>query len=452
MTAAPAYTIVLDWLEAELRSGAVVVGDKLPGERTLAERFGISRASVREATRMLEAMGLIRASAGSGPNSGAVVVSEPSAALGWALRLHIATRSLPMADVVAARVLLETDAAQAAALDQGDGGRKARHLGRSVADIQHGHPEPIPDPFEIGHDLGLAGIVQRRQRLIGKDHPRVGQQRPADGDALALAPRKAGGHPVQQRPDSQHLDHVRRGRRTAGPGKPAAIQQVLADTEMRKQPPVLEHDPQPASVRGKMHPPRRVGQHRPAHHDPPMAGAHQAGHGVHVMPSIYSQQIADQHPRNQAAVDAMRAELNSLPIRGTVVIGEGERDQAPMLFIGEQLGQGEGPEVDIAVDPLEGTTLCAKDMPGAIAVMAMAERGSLLAAPDVYMQKIAIGPGYPAGLVDLDASPADNIAALARAKGVDPSQITAILKKAKAQYHPSRAPASSPRSRPVASA
>ena len=120
MTAAPAYTIVLDWLEAELRSGAVVVGDKLPGERTLAERFGISRASVREATRMLEAMGLIRASAGSGPNSGAVVVSEPSAALGWALRLHIATRSLPMADVVAARVLLETDAAQAAAATSGD--------------------------------------------------------------------------------------------------------------------------------------------------------------------------------------------------------------------------------------------------------------------------------------------------------------------------------------------
>lgn len=103
----------------------------------------------------------------------------------------------------------------------------------------------------------------------------------------------------------------------------------------------------------------------------------------------------DEKAADQAAVDAMRDELNGLPIRGTVVIGEGERDQAPMLFIGEQLGLGEGPEVDIAVDPLEGTTLCAKDMPGAIAVMAMAERGSLLAAPDVYMQKIAIGPGYP---------------------------------------------------------
>ena len=108
---------------------------------------------------------------------------------------------------------------------------------------------------------------------------------------------------------------------------------------------------------------------------------------------------------DQAAVDAMRRELNALPIDGTVVIGEGERDEAPMLFIGERLGTGEGPSVDIAVDPLEGTTLCAKDMPGAIAVMAMAQAGSLLAAPDVYMQKIAIGPGYPAGLVDLDASP-----------------------------------------------
>ena len=129
----------------------------------------------------------------------------------------------------------------------------------------------------------------------------------------------------------------------------------------------------------------------------------------------------------QAAVDAIRAELNSLPIDGTVVIGEGERDEAPMLYIGERLGTGTGPKVDIAVDPLEGTTLCAKDMPGAIAVMALAESGSLLAAPDVYMQKIAIGPGYPAGLVDLDASPADNIAALARHKGIDPAQITAII-------------------------
>jgi len=130
---------------------------------------------------------------------------------------------------------------------------------------------------------------------------------------------------------------------------------------------------------------------------------------------------------DQAAVDAMRAELNTLAIDGTVVIGEGERDEAPMLYIGERLGTGAGPKVDIAVDPLEGTTLCAKDMPGAIAVMALAEAGSLLAAPDVYMQKIAIGPGYPAGLVDLDASPADNIAALARHKGVDPAQITAII-------------------------
>ncbi len=132
---------------------------------------------------------------------------------------------------------------------------------------------------------------------------------------------------------------------------------------------------------------------------------------------------------DQAAVDAMRRELNRLPIRGTVVIGEGERDEAPMLFIGEEVGGGgpKGTRVDIAVDPLEGTTLCAKNMPGAIATMAMAEGGTLLNAPDVYMDKIAIGPGYPKGVVDLDASPADNVAALARAKGVKPAGITALV-------------------------
>jgi len=130
---------------------------------------------------------------------------------------------------------------------------------------------------------------------------------------------------------------------------------------------------------------------------------------------------------DQAAVDAMRRELNRLPIDGTVVIGEGERDEAPMLFIGERVGNRSGPKVDIAVDPLEGTTLCAKDMPGSIAVMAMAEAGTLLAAPDVYMHKIAIGPGYPNGVVDLDASPEDNLNALAKAKGVRPSELTALI-------------------------
>jgi len=130
---------------------------------------------------------------------------------------------------------------------------------------------------------------------------------------------------------------------------------------------------------------------------------------------------------DQAAVDAMRRELNRLPIDGTVVIGEGERDEAPMLFIGEKVGSTIGPKVDIAVDPLEGTTLCAKDMPGSIAVMAMAEGGTLLAAPDVYMQKIAIGPGYPKGVVHIDAKPEDNIRNLAKAKGVQPSEITALV-------------------------
>src|ERR1700675_788997 len=112
---------------------------------------------------------------------------------------------------------------------------------------------------------------------------------------------------------------------------------------------------------------------------------------------------------DQAAVDAMRRELNKLPIDGTVVIGEGEIDEAPMLFIGEKVGNKNGPKVDIAVDPLEGTTLCAKNMPGAIATLAMAEGGTLLNAPDCYMDKIAIGPGYPKDLVDLDISPAENI-------------------------------------------
>jgi fructose-1,6-bisphosphatase II / sedoheptulose-1,7-bisphosphatase len=130
---------------------------------------------------------------------------------------------------------------------------------------------------------------------------------------------------------------------------------------------------------------------------------------------------------DQAAVDAMRRELNKLPIDGEVVIGEGERDEAPMLFIGEKVGTGAGMAVDIAVDPLEGTTLCAKDMPGSIAVMAMAPRGSLLKAPDVYMDKIAIGPGYPSGIVDLDAPPAENIMNLAKAKGVKPAEITALI-------------------------
>jgi fructose-1,6-bisphosphatase II / sedoheptulose-1,7-bisphosphatase len=130
---------------------------------------------------------------------------------------------------------------------------------------------------------------------------------------------------------------------------------------------------------------------------------------------------------DQAAVDAMRRELATLPIDGIVVIGEGEMDEAPMLYIGEKVGTKSGPKVDIAVDPLEGTTLCAKNMPGAIATLAMAERGTLLHAPDIYMDKIAIGPGYPKGVVDLDAPADENILNLAKAKGVKPEAITAMV-------------------------
>ena len=130
----------------------------------------------------------------------------------------------------------------------------------------------------------------------------------------------------------------------------------------------------------------------------------------------------DEKAADQAAVDAMRRELNLLDIQGVVVIGEGERDEAPMLYIGEEVGTGAGPAVDIALDPLEGTTLTAKDMPNALAVIAMGPRGSMLHAPDVYMDKLAIGPGYATGVVSLDMTPTERIAALAKAKGVaDPT-------------------------------
>ena len=134
----------------------------------------------------------------------------------------------------------------------------------------------------------------------------------------------------------------------------------------------------------------------------------------------------DEHAADQAAVEGMRWAFNLLPIDGTVVIGEGERDEAPMLFIGEKVGAG-GLKVDIALDPLEGTTLCAKALPNAIAVMAMAEAGTLLNAPDVYMDKIAVGPGLPEGVIDLDAPPEENILALARAKNVKPEHIRALV-------------------------
>ena len=135
----------------------------------------------------------------------------------------------------------------------------------------------------------------------------------------------------------------------------------------------------------------------------------------------------DRHRSDQVAVEAMRKEMDSLPIDGTIVIGEGERDEAPMLFIGEKVGLNAGPQVDIAVDPLEGTTLCAKNMPGSIATMAMADGGTLLHAPDVYMQKLAVGPGYKKGVVELDASPEENVRRLAKAKGVDPTAITVLV-------------------------
>ena len=135
----------------------------------------------------------------------------------------------------------------------------------------------------------------------------------------------------------------------------------------------------------------------------------------------------DEKAADQVAVDAMRTELNRLPIDGKVVIGEGERDEAPMLFIGEEVGTKKGPKVDIALDPLEGTTICAKNLPNSLAVIALAEGGSLLYAPDVYMDKIAIGPGYPEGTVDLDAPAVKNLEAVAKHKGCKVSDLTACI-------------------------
>ncbi len=132
----------------------------------------------------------------------------------------------------------------------------------------------------------------------------------------------------------------------------------------------------------------------------------------------------DEKAADQAAVNAMRDQLNLLDIAGVVVIGEGERDEAPMLYIGEEVGNGNGPAVDIALDPLEGTTLTAKDMPNALTVIAMAPRGTLLHAPDVYMDKLAIGPGFAKDVVSLEMSPTERVAALAKAKGCAMTDIT----------------------------
>ena len=137
----------------------------------------------------------------------------------------------------------------------------------------------------------------------------------------------------------------------------------------------------------------------------------------------------DNDAADAAAVEAMRAALNELPMDGTVVIGEGERDEAPMLFIGEKVGcsDGNGPAIDIALDPLEGTTITAKAGPNALAVLAIAEQGCLLNAPDTYMDKIAIGPGFPEGTISLEKSVTENVRALAAAKNVPPSEITACV-------------------------
>ena len=147
-----------------------------------------------------------------------------------------------------------------------------------------------------------------------------------------------------------------------------------------------------------------------------IASAHWLGHG-------------DNTRADAAAVEAMRRAMDEVAFNGTIVIGEGERDEAPMLYIGEKVGcaQDSGPKIDIALDPLEGTTLTAHAGPNALAVLAIAENGCLLNAPDVYMQKLAIGPGYPEGTIDLNKSPAENVRAVAKAKGVKPEELTVCV-------------------------
>lgn len=135
----------------------------------------------------------------------------------------------------------------------------------------------------------------------------------------------------------------------------------------------------------------------------------------------------DERMADQVAVDAMRNALNSLDIAGTVVIGEGERDEAPMLFIGEEVGTGNGPKIDIALDPLEGTTITAKGLTNSLAVIAMAEHDGFLNSPDVYMDKIAVGGGLPDGVVDIDNAPKENLESLANAKGVEVEDIVACI-------------------------
>ncbi len=137
--------------------------------------------------------------------------------------------------------------------------------------------------------------------------------------------------------------------------------------------------------------------------------------------------LGDEMAADQAAVDAMRTALNSLSIDGTIVIGEGERDEAPMLYIGEKVGSGRGPKIDIALDPLEGTSLTAKGGSNALTLIAFANGGCFLNAPDVYMDKIAVGGGLPEAIVDLDYTPAENLARLAKAKGVAVSDLTICI-------------------------
>jgi fructose-1,6-bisphosphatase II / sedoheptulose-1,7-bisphosphatase len=143
----------------------------------------------------------------------------------------------------------------------------------------------------------------------------------------------------------------------------------------------------------------------------------------------------DKEAADQAAVDALRTGLNAMAMKGRIVIGEGERDEAPMLYIGEEVGTGEGPEIDIALDPLEGTSLTAKGMANALAVVSFAARGGLLYAPDTYMDKIAVGPGLPAGVIDLDKSPSDNVKAIAKARGVSTQEVSVCVLERERHEH-----------------
>ena len=322
-----------------------------------------------------------------------------------------------------------------------------------LADIARGVRTRAVRPPGRAHDRGAQGAdAASRRRLLhpaagarpaglGRDHRaaagatehiagihRAASRQPARANGAAGPFRRAGAG------DHDHLCD-QRGCGAQGPRRRAPRPCNLGPAAGHSNREELEHDPEQADIGFRTRSCSTDGGARMATITVPASPALERVLSIEIARVTERAAVAAARLRgrgaekksDQAAVDAMRRELGKLPIDGTVVIGEGEMDEAPMLFIGEKVGTMAGPKVDIAVDPLEGTTLCAKNMPGAIATLAMADHGAMLHAPDIYMDKIGIGPGYPKNVVDLDAPADENILALAKAKGVKPDAITAMI-------------------------